>query len=342
MKLKALAALSCAAMMMFSFAGCSTPANAGKVGETDIPSGLYLLMQLNAYEDAASKVEDASKPVLKQTIDETPAEEWINQKTVENVQRYAGILALSEEHNITLSEEDEEMIATALEHQWDLYEPHYTQNGIGKETLKKGLESEQKSALLLDAIYGKTGTEAVSESDLNAYIEKNFADISFFSLPAMTPDYKFADETQKEELKKEAENAKTRLERGEDMETVAQDSVKKAYEILGASMPALEGSLVENSTVSLINNTESELLKAVFDTEKDKFGTAMDSSGLGVIVFQRQELKNKDEVSEAALFSMKNDELNQRLVKKGEELGTNLDESARKALSVKNIKDVVA
>ncbi len=339
MKLKALAALGCAAMMMFSFVGCSTPANAGKVGETDISSGLYLLMQLNAYQDAASKVEDSSKPVLKQTVDETPAEEWINKKTVENVQRYAGILALSEEHNIALTEEQNETIDTTLEREWDLYEPYYTQNGIGKETLKKALESEQKATLLLSVIYGKGGTEAVSESELTAYIEKNYADISFFSLPAMTPDYKFADESQKEELKKEADNAKARLEKGESMETVAQDSVKKAYEILGASMPTSESSLVENTTVSLVNNTESELLKAVFDTKKDAFGTAMDSSGLGVIVFQRKELKDKELVSSSALASMKKDELNQRLVKKGEELRTNLDESARKSLSVKNIKE---
>ncbi len=342
MRLKALAATACAAMMMVSFAGCSTPASAGKVGEIDIPSGLYLLMQLDAYEEAQGKAEDASKPVLQQSIDQTPAGDWIDQKTVENVQRYAGIIALSEEHGITLNEESSEIVSTALEQQWGLYEPYYTQNGIGKETLKKALEAEQKAALLLDAIYGKDGTEPVSESELTAYTEKNYADIAFFSLPAVTPDYKFADDAQKEELKQEAEAAKSRLEQGEAMDAVAKDAVKKAYEILGSQSPAAQEDLVVQTTVSLVNNSESPLLKAVFETEKDKFGIAEDPSQFGTLVFQRQELKNKEEITASALAAMKKDEFNQRLVQKGEELGTHLEASARKALSVKNIKDKLA
>ena len=63
-------ALASAALMALGLAGCSTPASAGKVGDMDISSGLYLLMQLNAYNEAAGLVEDSSADVLDQTVED--------------------------------------------------------------------------------------------------------------------------------------------------------------------------------------------------------------------------------------------------------------------------------
>ena len=52
---KKLLALVCALVMIFSLASCglSTPDTVGKVGDFEVSSGLYLLAQFSAYQQAA-------------------------------------------------------------------------------------------------------------------------------------------------------------------------------------------------------------------------------------------------------------------------------------------------
>ena len=52
---KKLLALVCALALTFSFAGCtiSTPDTVGSIGDFEITSGMYLLAQYGAYQQAA-------------------------------------------------------------------------------------------------------------------------------------------------------------------------------------------------------------------------------------------------------------------------------------------------
>ena len=72
---KKLLALVCALVMIFSLASCglSTPDTVGKVGDFKVSSGLYLLAQFSAYQQAAQLAgtdQDATdvKAFLKETI----------------------------------------------------------------------------------------------------------------------------------------------------------------------------------------------------------------------------------------------------------------------------------
>ena len=338
MKVKILSLFFCITTILFLFAGCSTPSSVGTVGDVEIPSGLYLMLQLNAYEQAAQKVEDSKKPILKQTVDETPAKDWIEEKTLQNVQRYAGILSLSQEMNITLAQSDETLIENTLENEWNYYEEYYTKNGIGKETLRAFLESEQKAILLLEQIYGVNGTEPVSEEELNKYIETNYSGISYFSLPLITSDYTIANDEQKEKIREVAKDSISQLEQGQDMETVAKESTKKVYELLGKDTSTIEDTTVQTSTISLPGNEESPLNKALFDTEVGGFGSSEDTSGFGITIFRRDSLTDPKQFASSALSSMKKDEFTQKLIDKGAEMGVNLNKSAQQALSVNNIK----
>ena len=63
---KKLIALVCALALAVGLVGCSlsTPDSVGTIGEVDIPSGLYLLAQFDAYQtaaDLASDDQDATK-----------------------------------------------------------------------------------------------------------------------------------------------------------------------------------------------------------------------------------------------------------------------------------------
>ena len=72
---KKLLALVCALALTFSFAGCtiSAPDTVGSIGDFEITSGMYLLAQYGAYQQAAQLAgsdQDASdvKAFLKETI----------------------------------------------------------------------------------------------------------------------------------------------------------------------------------------------------------------------------------------------------------------------------------
>ena len=102
---KKLIALVCALALAVGLVGCSlsTPDSVGTIGDVDIPSGLYLLAQFDAYQtaaDLASDEQDASKvsSFLKATItvDDATGEtavvsDYVAQKTLENLESYAAI-----------------------------------------------------------------------------------------------------------------------------------------------------------------------------------------------------------------------------------------------------------
>ena len=102
---KKLIALVCALALAVGLVGCSlsTPDSVGTIGEVDIPSGLYLLAQFDAYQtaaDLASDDQDATKvsSFLKATItvDDATGEtavvsDYVAQKTLENLESYAAI-----------------------------------------------------------------------------------------------------------------------------------------------------------------------------------------------------------------------------------------------------------
>lgn len=329
-------ALASAALMALGLAGCSTPASAGKVGDMDISSGLYLLMQLNAYNEAAGLVEDTSADVLDQTVEDQPAADWIAEKTTENIRRYAGIRQLCTEHGITLSEDDQSQLDTLVESQWESYGDYYESNGIGENTFRLALEAELLAEDLLPAIYGPDGTDPVDAAELESYIQENYTDLTYFALPLMTSSYTFATEDQQTQIEELGKTAAQRLQDGEDMAKVAAETVEQAYEIMGMEYTE-DAAATQSTTISKLGDSVADAVTAVFETETGSFGSVTDSTS--VLVFRRDALADTASLEDSALSYMKQDDFEQLALSTADEMGVSLDDSARKALSVKNIKE---
>ena len=102
---KKLLALVCALVMIFSLASCglSTPDTVGKVGDFEVSSGLYLLAQFSAYQQAAQlagKDQDTTdvKAFLKETIttdadsgETAVVQDYVADKTLETLRTFAAI-----------------------------------------------------------------------------------------------------------------------------------------------------------------------------------------------------------------------------------------------------------
>ena len=212
---KKLIALVCALALAVGLVGCSlsTPDSVGTIGEVDIPSGLYLLAQFDAYQtaaDLASDDQDATKvsSFLKATItvDDATGEtavvsDYVAQKTLENLESYAAIETRFEELGGQLTAEEEAQADSYASQLMEQYGDTYKANGIGLDTLKRFERILIKSSDLLELVYGADGETPVSDADLTSHLENNMYELAYYTIPLYnTSTYASADEDQTSEM----------------------------------------------------------------------------------------------------------------------------------------------
>ena len=182
---KKLLALVCALVMIFSLASCglSTPDTVGKVGDFEVSSGLYLLAQFSAYQQAAQLVgtdQDATdvKAFLKETIttdadsgETAVVQDYVADKTLETLRTFAAIDARFAELGGELTAEQTQVADNYAQQLLDQYGSTYTANGIGLETLKAFERIQLKHTLLLTLVYGPDGESPVDDSDLTEHLD---------------------------------------------------------------------------------------------------------------------------------------------------------------------------
>ena len=233
-----LLALLCALALVFSLAGCtlSTPDTVGKIGDYEIPSGLYLLAQYDAYQkaaDLASSEQDASdvKGFLKATItpegeDALTVRDYVARETLKNLETYAAVETRFAQLGGELTEEETQQADSYAAQLMDQYGDTYKANGIGLETVKLFERILLKSSDLLSLVYGENGETPVSDADLTAHLENNMVELAYCTIPLYnTSTYAFADDDQKAEMLSLAQAAADKVNASEETDA----SVKLGY-----------------------------------------------------------------------------------------------------------------
>ena len=194
---KKLLALVCALVMIFSLASCglSTPDTVGKVGDFEVSSGLYLLAQFSAYQQAAQLVgtdQDATdvKAFLKETIttdadsgETAVVQDYVADKTLETLRTFAAIDARFAELGGELTAEQTQVADNYAQQLMDQYGSTYTANGIGLETLKAFERIQLKHTLLLTLVYGPDGESPVDDSDLTEHLDSQMYELAYVNIP---------------------------------------------------------------------------------------------------------------------------------------------------------------
>ena len=212
---KKLIALVCALALAVGLVGCSLspPDSVGTIGDVDIPSGLYLLAQFDAYQtaaDLASDEQDASKvsSFLKATItvDDATGEtavvsDYVAQKTLENLESYAAIETRFDELGGVLTLDEETQADSYASQLMEQYGDTYKANGIGLNTVQRFERILIKSSDLLELVYGVDGETPVSDADLTSHLENNMYELAYYTIPLYnTSTYASADEDQTSEM----------------------------------------------------------------------------------------------------------------------------------------------
>ena len=219
---KKLLALVCALALTVSLVGCalSTPDTVGKIGDFEVTSGLYLLAQYDAYQQAAQLADseqDTSKvnSFLKATIttdadtgETAVVKDYVAQKTLETLQTLAAVDARFTELGGQLTEEQKSAADSYAQQLMDNYGDAYTANGIGLETLKLFQQLQYKHTLLLDLVYGKDGETPVEDGELTEHLDSTMYEIGFITVPLYnTSTFAFATDDQKAEMLSLAQKA---------------------------------------------------------------------------------------------------------------------------------------
>ena len=192
--------LGLALAMLLGIAGCNitTPATVGSIGGVEIPAGIYLLAQLNAYNTAASLVDFATgesaddiNVVLKAEVtgtinDEevtTDGADYISRLTMSSLEYYAAVETLFDSLGATLEDAATSEAADSASSMWESQGDLYTANGISQDSLEAYLLVDQKAQACLDALYGPDGQQPVTEDEYRDFIENDCRFIESVSFP---------------------------------------------------------------------------------------------------------------------------------------------------------------
>ena len=363
---KKLIALVCALALTFSLAGCviSTPDTVGKIGDFEVPSGLYLLAQYGAYQQAvqlAGSDQDTTKvkSFLKETIttdsdsgETAVVKDFVADKTLETLQLYAAIEARFDELGGELTEAQQTLADNYAQQLMNQYGDTYTANGIGLETLKTFERIQVKHTLLLNLVYGTGGETPVSDSELTSHLKSSMVELAYVTVPMYnTSTFAFADDTQKEEMLRIATEAMDNYNTGIPTGSTAQTS--QFTIAASAALPEIYG-VLDMDFSSDSTNVQTELLTSsdladsftLNDSGDTLLGlaygeaAAVQYSNYAMMLAVRLDplqVSTLDSLRSQILSDLKGDELDDALAAYGAQLTNSLDSSAMNKLPASKI-----
>ena len=365
--------LGLALVMALAATGCAirTPATVGHIGSVEIPAGIYLLAQYEAYSTAAGDADlatgetaDDVAAVLKAECTgeiggeqvTTDGADYVARLTLRNLQYYAAVEAKFDELGGTLSSYS---TSEAAEQAAELYESNgdlYRANGIGQDTLEAYQLNAAKAQSITRLIYGEDGQTPLTDEDYTTYLQDDCLFLDTVQLPLFdAATYAFADEDQSEQIAALAQQCadtlngwataeQGRSERYTSMYEAAQQYVPQASEVLGATMESaaaldyVGSSLMTPEDIVLYGSSLTDLVEENGLNHWFVFNTGTAFTVMCAVdpleVASLETYKAQPDV----LTAMKGDEVEQMLYDEGAAMEQALDQSAMNAYKPSNIK----
>ena len=367
--------LGMAAAMLLSLAGCnlSTPASVGSIGDVDIPAGVYLLAQYNAYNTASGLAELATgetandvKAVLKAECTGTIGDEevtatgaeYVEKLTLRAIEYYAAVETKFAELGATLEDAATSEVADNVDSMWESNGDLYEANGIGKNSLQAYLLNAQKASTILTLLYGPDGSQPVTDAEYTDYINNDCYYIESVQIPLVDySSYTMADDNQKAAIQQIAEECKNTLSEqanteeltGSALYEAASTYVPQAMEALGATMEDATqamyyagAQLYTPDDLSSYGSDDYNNLTDPLDEAGMNQWTVVDL-GTTLLVARRIDPLKSYTVEDLTgmydlLTAMKSEDLQNQFYADGAALAHNLDEGAMKTYSASKIK----
>ncbi len=171
------------AAILASFTACGeNTAIVANYGGHDVSAGMFIHNQYAAYTELQTDPENKEGvDVWVMTKDGMSAEEYINSYAKEECVKYLAIVTKFDELGLEWSSIDQETLESDAEYFYerDGYTDLYKENNIGVVSVQKMLELYDKEDKIFEAYYGEGGVEEVSEKELWAEFEKQYARVMY-------------------------------------------------------------------------------------------------------------------------------------------------------------------
>ncbi len=190
--IKSVVALLLCTVLVFSLTACHKQNEiAVTINGIDFTSAMYSYALLNADSEARELVEaqlhegeteeeQAEEHThddvnyLAQKIEDKPYEQWVQDKAIESLAKWAAYITLCNENKLELDEETAESAKSYGSYYYSYYGELFANNGIGEETYIKMMEYDYLAEKYFNFLYGKEGSKAVPEADVKNYFTKNY------------------------------------------------------------------------------------------------------------------------------------------------------------------------
>lgn len=324
-------------VMLFSLTACMgrNEKYAVEVDGKQIPIGVYLYYQFNAYQEAYSLRADTNTDVLKQKIEDQDATVWIHQKTIEYCRKKIATENEFERLGMTLSDNDLAYIDSMVTYILAYYSDIFAKNGIGEQSVRTACTTDQMTSALFYKYYGADGLEPVSDTELMNYYKDNYSVAYMFgtSLSGLS----------EEEVKTARDAANTAVESlkaGKGIAETAQ-AMTKAID----PSAELDSTVTDDSYRSIIGKNDTNypetIRNQIFAAAAD-VPTIYDQDNY-LLVFVRKDTASQTEVYESLkntiLQAIKGDEFSDRLKEMANALTVNENTAAVNYYSPKKIKN---
>lgn len=248
--------LGMAVALLLGVTGCNmaAPATVGDIGGVEIPAGVYLLAQYNAYSTVSGYADLATgetasdvKAVLKASCtgkvgDEdvtTDGADFVSRLTTRSIQYYAAVESKFAQLGATLEDAATAEAAQSAASLWETNGDIYTSNGINQKTVETYLLNAQKAQACLNLMYGADGETPVTEQEYTDYIKDDCYYIESIQFPLMDySTYAFADDAQKATIQATAEDAVKMLSESTTPDTTAEERFTALYTAASLYLPA--------------------------------------------------------------------------------------------------------
>lgn len=162
--------------------GCYSEANSwsAKRGDETLSIGTYIYFLSNAYTEARELV-PADEEVLKATIEDVSAEEWIEKRAKEYIGTYFFLQDALKAEGVTLTQEDEDEISETSDTAWGYYRTSMEEVGVAEKSFEVAYARFTVCyEKLMEHLYGEGGRLAPTEEELRQYFIDNYYHYEYF------------------------------------------------------------------------------------------------------------------------------------------------------------------
>lgn len=242
--MKRATAAAAALAVSLSLASCGKDTSWGAdIDGTRIRAGIMIYFQSSAVSEAYGHLQEGQEDVLAITIDDQPSREWINNKAVESMRRYAAVENKFSELGLSFQNKEDELVKINAGQWWEYLGEYYEGMGISEQSYLDVCVNSEKERAIFNYYYGEGGEREVPQDEIKAYLNENNARIKYIEMPLKDGEGNVLKSEEKAKIINMAEEYIERMKNGESFEAISAEN-DKYYASLSAS---------DNETSDVVN-----------------------------------------------------------------------------------------